>query len=126
MSAVAERKISDRKNSAKHIPPNGLVLRSIVFKSQSNAYTAECIDLDILVYGKTQHEALHSLREAIFGYLQVAFSGDPSGLVPRRAPLSHRLRYHLFALRAALTAGATRSFLLSDCSPGPTLCDSRL
>lgn len=126
MSAVAERKTTEPKNIAKHIPPNGLVLRCIVFQNQANVYTAECIDLDILVYGKTQHDALHSLREAIMGYLQVAFNGDSSGLVPRMAPLSHRLRYHLYALRAALTAGAKRNFLLSDCSPGPTICDSRL
>ena len=126
MSAVAERKITDRKNRAKHIPPNGLVLRCIVFKNQSNAYTAECIDLDILGYGKNKHGALCSLREAIVSYLPGALSGDPSGLVPRMAPMSHRLRYHLYALRAALTAGTTRNFLLSDCSPGPTLCDNRL
>lgn len=127
MSAVAaERKKPESKNSATHFLPEGLVLRCVVFQNATKAYTAECIDLDILVYGQTQHEALRSLREAIVGYLQVAFNGDPSGLVPRRAPLSHRVRYHLYALRAALTAGAQRNFLLSDCSPGPILCDGRL
>jgi hypothetical protein len=125
VSPVAERKYSDVKHSAKHLPPNGLVLRCLVVKNQRNEYAAECIDLDLLVYGKTPHDALHSLRDAIRGYLMVAFDGETIGLVPRPAPLSHRARYHFYALRAALSigvAGAERTFLLSDWSPGPSFC----
>ena len=125
MSPVAERKYSDVKHSAKQLPPNGLVLRCLVFKNRQNEYAAECIDLDLLVYGKTPHDALHSLRDAIRNYLEVALSGEISGLVPRPAPFSHRARYHFYALRAALSigvAGAGRNFLLSDWSPGPSSC----
>lgn len=96
------------------------MLRCIVFQHDRNEYTAECIDLDLIVYGKTTHEALHSLTNAIVGYLAVAFKGDYTGLVPRPSPFSHRARYHFFALRAALSigmSGAKRNFLLSDWSP---------
>ena len=126
MSAVAERPNPEAKNGAKHKLPKGLVLRCIVFPTETGEYTAECIDLDLLVCGKTPYDALHSLRDAIGGYLAVAFNGDVAGLVPRPAPISHRVRYHLYALRAALSAGATRNFLLSDWSPGPTFCNNHL
>lgn len=126
MSAIAERKIPAANISANHLPPKGLVLRCIVFQNETKAYTAECIDLDLLVYGKTPHGALYSLQEAIVGYLNVASNGDCTGLVPRPSPLSHRARYHLYALRAALSAGAKRNFLLSDWSPGPTPCNHLL
>jgi len=122
VSSVAERKDSDLKHSTTQLPPDGLVLRCIVFRNKPTEYTAECIDLDLIVRGKNPHEALRSLRDAIMGYLNVALSGDPAGLVPRPSPFSHRARYHVFALRAALGiggAGAKRSFLISDWSPGP-------
>ena len=88
MSAIAERKVPESKVSAKHLPPKGLVLRCIVFQNKTKAYTAECIDLDILVYGKTPHYALSTLRGAIASYLEVALTGDSSGLIPRMAPSS--------------------------------------
>ena len=117
MSAVAERQDSDVKRSAKHLDCKQVVLRCVVFQNKPEEYTAECIDLDLMVRGKTQHEALRSLRQAISGYVQVVASGDRAGLLPRPAPLSHRLRYHLYALRAALYFGMKRSFLLCDCTP---------
>jgi hypothetical protein len=126
VSAIAERKIPREPNVSPRHPPKGLVLRGVVFPNDANAYTAECIDLDILVYGKTPHEALRSLQGAIVSYLEVAQRGDCTGLIPRMAPRSHRARYHLYAMRAALSAGARRNFLLSDWSPGQILCDNRL
>jgi hypothetical protein len=125
VSSVAERKDSDLKSSAKQLPPSGLVLRCVVFQNDQNEYTAECIDLDLLVYGKNPSEALHSLRSAIVGYLDLAFAGDRAGLVPRPSSFSHRARYHSYALRAAFSigmAGTKRNFLLSDWSPGHSLC----
>ena len=122
---VVERKDLDVKHSVKQLPPNGLVLRCLVVKNRRNEYAAECIDLDLLVYGKTPHDALHSLRDAIRGYLTVVLDGEITGLVPRPAPFSHRARYHFYALRAALSigvAGAKRDFMLSDWSPGPSFC----
>jgi len=124
VSAVAESKQPEIKGSSKCLIPKNLVLRCIVFKNDIGEYTAECIDLDILVYGKTAHEAYRSLKDAVYGYLDVAFKGDLTGLLPRPAPRSHRLRYHIYALRAGLFAGAKRNFLLSDWSPGPTLCNN--
>jgi hypothetical protein len=116
VSAVAERPDSEVKRSAKHLDYKHVVLRCVVFQNKRGEYTAECIDLDLMVRGKTQHEALRSLRQAIAGYLQVVMRGDQTGLLPRPAPLSHRLRYHLYALRAALWT--KRDFLLCDCTPG--------
>jgi predicted RNA binding protein YcfA (HicA-like mRNA interferase family) len=58
-------------------------------------FVAECIDLDLLSQGATVEEAVGKLQEAMFSYLDVAFDGDAKGLVLRKAPLSHRLRYHL-------------------------------
>jgi hypothetical protein len=125
VSPTAERQHSNVKRSAKHLIPNNLVLRCVVFRNDQDEFTAECIDLDLIAYGKTQCDALHSLRDAMIGYLGLAFEGDHSGLVPRPSPLSHRARYHLFALRAALNirvAGAKRNFLLSDWSPSLSAC----
>jgi hypothetical protein len=125
VSPVAERKDPNLRHGAKQLPPNGLVLRCIVFKNKQDEYSAECIDLDLLVYGKTLHDALHSLRDAITGYLEVAFNGDPAGLVPRPAPFWHRARYRFYALRAGFSVGMTgakRTFLLSDWPPGPSFC----
>lgn len=125
VSSIAERKDPGLKHGAKQLPPNGLVLRCIVFENKQNDYTAECIDLDLMVRGKNPHETLRSLRHAIVGYLNVALAGDPVGLVPRPSPFSRRARYHFFALRAALSirdAGAKRDFLLSDWSPGSLTC----
>ena len=126
VSAVAERQIQSSNPSAKHMLPNGLVLRCMVFQNETKEYTAECIDLDILVYGKNPYDAWRSLEGAIVGYLNVAFSGDTSGLVPRPSPLLRRARYHCYALRAGLTSGTRRSFLLNDWSPSPTLCKNGL
>jgi hypothetical protein len=117
VSLIAERKDSELKSSATQLIPNCLVLRCMVFKNDQNEYTAECVDLNLLVYGKTPHSALDSLRGAMVGYLAVAFAGDPTGLVPRPSPFSHRAKYHFYALRAALSAGAKRNFLVSDWSP---------
>ena len=67
--------------------------RSFTYKVRGG-YIAECIDLDILSQGSTKEEAISRLQEAVAGYLEVAFEGNTSkGLVPRRAPLAHRLRY---------------------------------
>jgi predicted RNase H-like HicB family nuclease len=68
-------------------------LRSFYYK-RGEGYAAECIDLDLLSLGATPEEAIGSLQEAMFGYLEVAFEGDPKGLVMRRSPLTRRIHYH--------------------------------
>jgi hypothetical protein len=92
------------------------VLRCIVYPNKPGEYTAECVDLDIMARAKTPEEAFHQVRMAIKGYLAVVLEGQTEGLLPRPSPLSHRLRYHWFVLRAALTFGIRRSFLVSDLS----------
>ena len=99
------------------------VYRSLATKTadDNGEFTAECIDLDLMVRAKNPHDAFQSLKEAIIGYLSVVLSGDPQGLIPRPSPLNHRVRYHLYALRAALNiraAFASRNFMVSDWSPG--------
>lgn len=123
MSVIAERRDSEaKKERANRLMPKGLILRCIVFENKPGEYTAECIDLDLMARGRTPHDALRSLKEAVVGYLNVAFTGDPSGLVPRPSPLSHRLRYHWYALCAALSIGARGKFLLSDWTAGALFC----
>ena len=64
------------------------------YYTKDNKYIAECIDLDLLTQGDSPEQAIGKLQEAMFGYLPVAFDGDPTGLVLRPAPLSHRLHYY--------------------------------
>lgn len=93
------------------------VLRCVVWRAPSGAYYAECIDLDIAVSAQTADAATRNLFEAMDGYLKVALDGGSvDGLAPRRSPLSHRLRYHWYCLKAALCAGR-RDFRLVDRSP---------
>jgi hypothetical protein len=100
-----------------------LTLRCLIYKSTAGVYIAECVDLDIIVKGPNQEIACKKLLSAVSGYMKVALSGaDPSGLVPRHSPLSHRLRYHWYALRAAVQK-AHRSFRLWDL-PSDGNCDA--
>jgi predicted RNase H-like HicB family nuclease len=104
---VKQRKIAHQQS---------FVLRCMVYPNKPEGYTAECIDLDIMVRASTPEEALRQIRPAIKGYLAVVFDGETEGLLPRPSPLSHRFRYHVLALRAALTLGVRSSFLISDLS----------
>lgn len=116
MSALAGLKSAKQR---KTLPGEPLVVRCMVFQERSGEYTAECVDLDIMARGNTPHEAFESLIDAVSGYLSVAAKGDLTGLIPRPAPLSHRVRYRFYALRAALNrSGAKRNFLVIDWSPG--------
>jgi hypothetical protein len=77
-----------------------LKLRCYTYKS-GDLFYSECIDLDLMARGRTKEEAIGLLQEEIFTYLDAALDGDRVGLIPRRAPLSNRLRYfgHLFVAR---------------------------
>jgi len=62
-------------------------------------HIAECVDLDILSQGSTPQQAIAALQEAMAGYLEAALDGGSTkGLVLRRSPLTHRLRYRLHSL----------------------------
>lgn len=86
----------------------------MVYPNKPGEFTAECIDLDIMVRSSTPQKAFHELREAVKGYLAVVLDGDTEGLLPRPSPYLHRVRYHFLVLRAALTIGIRRTFLVSD------------
>ena len=74
-------------------------LRCFWYRSGSDSYVAECIDLDLLSKGDTLETAIGKLQEAMHSYLEVAFEGESTkGLVLRLSPLSHRLRYYFHKL----------------------------
>lgn len=73
-------------------------LRAFFYSPRAGVYLAECIDLDLISSGKSPEEAVGKLQEAMFSYLAAAFDGPTKGLVPRRSPLGHRLRYYLHCL----------------------------
>ncbi|HEY5177855.1 MAG TPA: hypothetical protein VII95_20060 [Terriglobales bacterium] len=80
-----------------------LRLRCFCYQAGDRRYIAECIDLDIISEGETREDAIGGLQEAMFGYLTAVIDGqDTDGLVPRRAPLSHRLRYYYEASKDIL------------------------
>ena len=95
-------------------------LRAFTYR-HGDHHIAECIDLDLLAQGDTVEEAISKLQEAMFGYLKVAFSGEPTeGLVLRKSPFHHRLRYHLHRLRCAVPRHARRTsthFVLPTSKP---------
>lgn len=122
MSAVADEKEVRSVKQRKTQPHQSFVLRCMVYQSKSGEYTGECIDLDIMVRAGTPQKAFHELREAVKGYLVVVLGGDTEGLLPRPSPFWHHVRYHMLALRAALTVGIRRNFLVSDLAPDLCSC----
>ena len=110
MPALAERPRSVSKGSA-------IKLRCIVYQQAPNCFVGECIDLDILVKGKTPERAIESLKDAVSGYLKVACNGDTKGLVPRPSPLSHRVRYHWYRLLKSVLFPSRNNLRLFDCPP---------
>jgi hypothetical protein len=111
-SAVAERSKTRRVEGIAIEP---IMLRCCAYE-HSGSWVAECIDLDLIVKRKTPEAAAEGLRDAMAGYLKTVIEdGDLKGFVPRPSPLSHRLRYHWFCLKAALLP-RRRDFRLLDCS----------
>lgn len=119
--ATEDREVQSVKPLKTMVPAN-LVLRCVVFQNKAGEYTAECIDLDIMVRRATPPEALRELKQAVSGYLAVVNKGDHAGLVPRPSPFTRRLRYHLYALRAAFSIGIRRKFLVTDWAPDLSSC----
>lgn len=78
--------------------PNILTLRCFAYQRSSGVYVAECIDLNLIASGKTSKAAVKGLYDAIQGYLEVAFEGDRTGLIPRRSGLTSFLRYYRIKL----------------------------
>lgn len=86
-------------------------IRCFTYKSRSRYY-AECLNFNLLSRGESVEEAVARLQETMYSYVKTAFQGSTKGLIPRRAPLSHWIRYylHTFAgwLRYRLIKGHIR------------------
>ena len=113
MPAIVEvpKPKSEQRHTSKR--PESLVVRCMVYPDHGE-YAAECIDLDIMARGATPHEVFQSLHDAMRGYIKTVLKGDFEGLVPRPAPMSHRLHYHWLVLRTVVTIGIRRKFFVAD------------
>jgi hypothetical protein len=97
-------------------------MRAYVYQ-RGNLFIAECIDLDLLSQGKTEVEAISKLQEAMYGYLDVAFSGESiKGLVPRPSPLSHRFRFYMHRILGIL--GRSHRSRLVEIETNHQMCHS--
>jgi hypothetical protein len=111
----------------------GVRLRCFARQIGSALYIAECIDLDICAEAETMERAISGLRDAMIGYLLVAFDGqatDAATSVLRPSPLGHRIRYYFEYLkwRAAMLIFRThrpRAKKFFDFAPSPGLIRSR-
>jgi hypothetical protein len=114
-SAVLDNRDSRVSSAAALLFP--ITLRCYAYR-HAGAWIAECVDLDLMVKSRTPEGAAEGLRDAMTGYLKtVVAGGNLDGLVPRPSPLSHRMRYHWFCLKAAGLPRGHRDFRLLDCSP---------
>jgi hypothetical protein len=79
-------------------------------------FVAECIDLDLMVKARKANTATRELRDAVLGYVRVAVeSGQDAALIPRLAPLTHRIHYQAVAIASRMSLlGGDRLF---DCTP---------
>ena len=107
MSGISELHKKQERAKAEVADGNATSFRCMVYKDQVHGFIAECVDLDLIVRGKTADGAKMKLDEALTGYLHVAYEGDVTGLVPRPSPLMHRLRYQFFSWLAKLNRTGT-------------------
>jgi predicted RNase H-like HicB family nuclease len=66
------------------------VYQSVVYQ-EGKHYVAQCLDIDISSFGKTEQEALDNLQEALELYLEDAPSISHSAV---KHPTLHTLRPH--------------------------------
>jgi predicted RNase H-like HicB family nuclease len=99
-----------------------IVLRCFSWSSGDGNYYAECVDLDISVRAKTPEQAIRELHDAMIGYLHVVVDGSHEGLIPRPAPLSHRMRYRWYCLLAAVSIKRHTLRLFDVPSDCPSFC----
>ena len=75
-----------------------IILRCYAYRAGST-YRGECVDLDLLVERDTLPDAVRALSDAVVGYVDAAHEqGWLDQLVPRRSPLSRRLKYRWMTL----------------------------
>ena len=118
-TVVEERKATEQQRAPNRTEE--FAVRCMVYP-EGDEYIAERIDLDLIAGGKSRREALQSLFDSISSYLQTVQEGDPTGLLPRPSPFSHRIRYRLYALAAAVSKANHRRFLVADYPPGVRVC----
>ena len=113
-----------------------LVFRCVAFPGSNDGnrgYYAECIDANILVWRPTQHEAVHQMNEALYGFLEAAAKASESHdefheLIDRPSPLGNKARYHGIALLLAIPGiwrrVLRRASIYSVPTPEPALAQS--
>ena len=86
-------------------------IRCFTYKSGGYHY-AECLNFNLLSRGASEEEAVARLQETMYSYVKTAFQGDIKGLIPRRAPVSHWVKYYVYSfaewLRYRLLKGHIR------------------
>jgi predicted RNase H-like HicB family nuclease len=84
--------------------PDQLRLRCYAEEQGPCLWVAVCIDLCLAAQGETYKEARRKLDSQIDRYVEEAFTIDRAyfdQLIPRKAPLRQRIKYHLIHLRLA-------------------------
>ena len=93
-------------------PSTSMNLRCMAYR-RGEEFRAECVDLDLLVSGRTMDEAQKHLIDAIHGYMTVVFSSsDTAGLMPRPSPLARRILYRFRCFEAAISK--KRNYILFE------------
>lgn len=69
-------------------------LRMFIYKSGTQ-YIGVCLELNVIVWEKTQKEALQHLLNASAGYLETVLKENMTdSLLNEKVPLKYRLRYY--------------------------------
>jgi predicted RNase H-like HicB family nuclease len=70
-----------------------LILHNLIEK-EGDLYSAVCLELNVASQGKTEEEAIESLKEAVDLYLETVFElGEEDKFIPRPADSECWLRY---------------------------------
>jgi hypothetical protein len=92
-----------------------VTLRCFIYSPGRGKHIAECLDLDLLSQGSTREQAIGRLQEAMFSYLDAAFDGKSTkGLVLRRSPFVHFLRYYLQVIACRLRYPLGRKHIIQN------------
>jgi len=79
--------------------PRKMVIRGYGRRTSRDTWIIVCIDLDLVIERDSFEEAMAAMREQIIGYVKAVRDTDDkesfSYLLPRRAPMGDRVKYHL-------------------------------
>ncbi len=92
--------------------PADLKMRCYLEPQRDGLWFAVCIDLNLSAIGDSQDQAKHKLHDQIRDYIEEALTDDSaffSDLVPRPAPFSRRLKYHIIELLCRLRDNTPRN-----------------